>query len=44
MAELSPQTRLSRRAAVEDVQAAYRSVANRNRTVTPPGGRMRQIA
>ena len=44
MAELSPQTRLLRRAAVEDVQAAYRSVANQNRTVTPPGVRMRQIA
>jgi hypothetical protein len=44
MAELSPQTRLLRRAAAEDVQAAYRSVANQNRTVTPPGVRMRQIA
>lgn len=44
MAEQSPQTRLVRRAAPEDVQAAYRSVANQNRTVTPPGVRMRQIA
>jgi hypothetical protein len=44
MAELSPQMRLLRRAAPEDVQAAYRSVANQNRTVTPPGVRMRQIA
>jgi hypothetical protein len=44
MAELSPQTRLLRRAAPEDVQAAYRSVANQNRTVTPPGIRMRQVA
>jgi hypothetical protein len=44
MAELSPQTRLLRRAAPEDVQAAYRSVANQNPTVTPPGVRMRQIA
>jgi hypothetical protein len=44
MAELSPQTRLLRRAAAEDVQAAYRSVATQNRTVTPPGVRMRQIA
>jgi hypothetical protein len=44
MVELSPQTRLLRRAAPEDVQAAYRSVANQNRTVTPPGARMRQIA
>jgi hypothetical protein len=44
MAEMSPQTRLLRRAAPEDVQAAYRSAANQNRTVTPPGVRMRQIA
>jgi hypothetical protein len=44
MAEMSPQTRMLRRAAPEDVQAAYRSVANQNRTVTPPGVRMRQIA
>jgi hypothetical protein len=44
MAEQSPQTRLLRRAAPEDVQAAYRSVANQNRTVTPPGVRMRQTA
>jgi hypothetical protein len=44
MAELSPQTRLLRRAAPEDVQAAYRSVANQNRIVSPPGLRMRQIA
>jgi hypothetical protein len=44
MAEMSPQTRFLRRAAPEDVQAAYRSVANQNQTLTPPGGRMRQIA
>jgi hypothetical protein len=44
MAEMSPQTRLLRRAAPEDVQAAYRSVANQNQALTPPGGRMRQIA
>jgi hypothetical protein len=44
MAEMSPQTRLLRRAAPEDVQAAYRSVANQNRGVTPPGVRMRQTA
>jgi hypothetical protein len=44
MAELSPQTRLLRRAAPEDAQAAYLFVANQNRTVTPPGVRMRQIA
>ena len=34
MAEMSPQTRLLRRAAPDDVQAAYRSVANQNRTVS----------
>ncbi|HXO71475.1 MAG TPA: hypothetical protein VN838_21125 [Bradyrhizobium sp.] len=44
MAEMSPQTRLLRRAAPEDVQAAYRSVANQNLIVTPPGVRLRQIA
>jgi hypothetical protein len=44
MAELSPQTRLCRRAAPGDVQAAYRSVVNQNRSVTPPGVRMRQMA
>jgi hypothetical protein len=44
MAEMSPQTRLLRRAAPEDVQAAYRSVANQNHTMTPPGIRMRQTA
>ena len=44
MAEMSPQTRLLRRATPEDVQAAYRSVANQNRTGTPPGVRMLQIA
>jgi hypothetical protein len=44
MAELSPQTRLLRRAAPEDVQAAYRSVANQNRTMCAPGLRMRHIA
>jgi hypothetical protein len=44
MAEMSPQTRLLRRAAPEDVQAAYRSAANQNRTMTPPGVRMRQTA
>jgi hypothetical protein len=44
MAEMSPQTRLLRRAAPEDVQAAYRSVANQNQIVTPPGIRMRLIA
>jgi hypothetical protein len=44
MAELSPQTRLLRRAAPEDAQAAYRSVANQNQQMAPPGGRMRQSA
>jgi hypothetical protein len=44
MAEMSPQTRLLRRAAPEHVQAAYRSVANQNRTMTPPGVRMLQTA
>ena len=44
MAEMSPQTRSLRRASPEDVQAAYRSVANQNQTVTRPGVRMRQIA
>jgi hypothetical protein len=43
-AELSPQTRLLRRAEPEDVRAAYRSVAHQNRQLTPPGVRMRQIA
>lgn len=42
MAELSPQTRLLRRAAPKAVQAAYRSVADQNRPVRPPG--VRQIA
>jgi hypothetical protein len=32
MAEQSPQTRVLRRAATADVQAAYRSVANQNET------------
>ncbi|MEA2891086.1 MAG: hypothetical protein QOI05_1879 [Bradyrhizobium sp.] len=44
MAEMSPQTRSLRRAAPEDVQAAYRSVANQNQPPTPPGVRMRQTA
>ena len=44
MAEMSPQTRLLRRAAPEDVQAAYRAVAHQNRTMTPPGVRMLHTA
>jgi hypothetical protein len=43
MAELSPQTRILRRAEPEHVQAAYRSVANQNLPL-PPGVRMRQVA
>ncbi|HEV7600906.1 MAG TPA: hypothetical protein VGO49_11715 [Bradyrhizobium sp.] len=43
MAELSPQTRILRRAEPEHVQAAYRAVANRNQPL-PPGLRMRQVA
>jgi hypothetical protein len=43
MAEHSPQTRLLRRAAPEQVQAAYQSVANQNQPPTP-GVRMRQVA
>jgi len=43
MAQHSPQTRMLRRAAPGDVQAAYRSVANQNQAVTP-GVRMRQSA
>jgi hypothetical protein len=44
MAEMSPQTRSLRRAAPEDVEAAYRSVANQNRIMPAPGVRMRQTA
>jgi hypothetical protein len=44
MAESSPQTRMLRRAAPADVQAAYRSVANQNQPLTPPGARMRRVA
>jgi hypothetical protein len=44
MAEMSPQTRSLRRAAPEDVQAAYRAAANQNQRPTPTGVRMRQTA
>jgi hypothetical protein len=44
MAELSPQTRVLRRAGPEHAQAAYRSVANQNRPTIPPGIRMRRTA
>jgi hypothetical protein len=43
MAQLSPQTRILRRAAPEQVRAAYRSVANQNHPL-PPGVRIRQVA
>jgi hypothetical protein len=43
MAQSSPQTRVLRRAEPQDVQAAYRSVANQNQPL-PPGVRMRQMA
>ncbi|MHB8273014.1 hypothetical protein [Bradyrhizobium sp.] len=43
-ATMSPQTRMLRRAAPEDAQAAYRSVANQNRAMTAAGVRMRQTA
>ncbi len=42
MAQSSPQTRMLRRAAPEDVLAAYRSAADQNRSM--PGVRMRQVA
>ncbi|HEV7881202.1 hypothetical protein [Bradyrhizobium sp.] len=44
MAEQSPQTRMLRRAAPADAQAAYRSVANQNQPMLPPGIRMRHSA
>jgi len=44
MAQMSPQTRILRRAEPQDVQAAYRSVANQNPAATPPGVRMRRSA
>jgi hypothetical protein len=43
MAEQSPQTRILRRAATADVQAAYRSVANQNE-MAGTGVRMRLTA
>ncbi|WP_375415148.1 hypothetical protein [uncultured Bradyrhizobium sp.] len=43
MSQQSPQTRVLRRAAPADVQAAYRSVAGQNRTMALPGTRMRQV-
>jgi hypothetical protein len=44
MAEMSPQTRVLRRAAPADAQAAYRSATHQNHPMLPPGVRMRQIA
>jgi hypothetical protein len=44
MAEHSPQTRILRRAATADVEAAYRSVANQNETAYVTGLRMRLTA
>jgi hypothetical protein len=44
MAQMSPQTRILRRAEPQDAQAAYRSVANQNQKIAPPGVRMRQSA
>jgi hypothetical protein len=44
MAELSPQTRLLRRAAPERAEAAYRSAANQNRMLAHPGVKTRQVA
>jgi hypothetical protein len=44
MAEHSPQTRILRRAATADVEAAYRSVANQNETTYVTGLRMRLTA
>jgi hypothetical protein len=43
-AEQSPQTRILRRAATADVEAAYRSVANQNETIYVAGLRMRRTA
>jgi hypothetical protein len=43
-AQQSPQTRVLRRAATADVQAAYRSVANQNETAGSAGVRMRLTA
>jgi hypothetical protein len=43
-AEQSPQTRILRRAATADVEAAYRSVANQNETIYVAGLRMRLTA
>jgi hypothetical protein len=44
MAQQSPQTRVLRRAATADVEAAYRAVANQNRMGALSGIRMRLTA
>jgi hypothetical protein len=41
-AEQSPQTRVLRRAAIAEVESAYRSVANQNHPATPSGLQMRR--
>jgi hypothetical protein len=43
-AEQSPQTRILRRAAIPDVEAAYRSAANQNQADALTGIRMRLTA
>jgi hypothetical protein len=43
-AEQSPQTRVLRRAAIADVEAAYRSVANHKQPTGPTGMQMRRSA
>jgi hypothetical protein len=44
MAEGSPQTRLLRRAAIADVEAAYTTAANRNEPIMPAGALTRRSA
>lgn len=44
MAEQDPQTRVLRRAAVSDVEAAYRASANQNQTAQPNGLRAYRTA
>jgi hypothetical protein len=44
MAEQDPQTRVLRRAAITDVEAAYRAAANQNQAVRPNGLRTHRTA
>ena len=44
MAEQAPQTRALRRAAVQDVQAAYRATASNMTAATPSAGRTQRSA